>query len=40
MNNRLQALWDETVPLGGPCPQVDPAAVKRRVNAALNTDPS
>ena len=38
MSHRLQELWDETVPLGGPCPQADPAAIKRRVNAALNTD--
>ena len=32
----MQALWDDVVPMGGACPQADPAAVKRRVNAALN----
>ena len=36
MKNRLQQLWDETIPMAGPCPQPDPAAVRRRVNAALN----
>ncbi|MEQ2455715.1 copper amine oxidase N-terminal domain-containing protein [Flavonifractor hominis] len=40
MKNRLQQLWDETVPMEGPCPQPDPAAVRRRVNAALNAIPS
>ena len=36
----MQALWDDVVPLGGTCPQADPAAVKRRVNAALNASGS
>ena len=40
MRDRMQALWDDVVPLGGACPQADPAAVKRRVNAALNAVPS
>ena len=40
MRDRMQALWDDVVPLGGACPQADPAAVKRRVNAALNAAPS
>ena len=40
MRDRMQALWDDVVPLGGTCPQADPAAVKRRVNAALNAVPS
>lgn len=29
----MQELWDGAVPVGVPCPQADPAAVKRRVNA-------
>ena len=33
MRDRMQALWDDVVPLGVACPQADPAAVKRRVNA-------
>ena len=40
MRDRMQELWDDTVPVGVPCPQADPAAVKRRVNAALNAVPS
>ena len=40
MRDRMQALWDDVVPLGAACPQADPAAVKRRVNAALNAVPS
>ena len=40
MRDRMQALWDDVVPMGGACPQADPAAVKRRVNAALNAVPS
>ena len=40
MRDRMQELWDVVVPLGGACPQADPAAVKRRVNAALNAVPS
>ena len=39
MNRRLQQLWRDTVPLGGPFPQADPAAIRRRVNAALNSNP-
>ena len=40
MRDRMQELWDGAVPVGVPCPQADPAAVKRRVNAALNAVPS
>ena len=40
MRDRMQALWDDVAPMGGACPQADPAAVKRRVNAALNAVPS
>ena len=39
MRDRMQELWDGAVPMGVPCPQADPAAVKRRVNAALNAVP-
>ena len=35
MKNRLQTLWDEAMPHGGPCPQPDAEAVRRRVDAAL-----
>lgn len=40
MRDRMQELWDDVAPMGGACPQADPAAVKRRVNAALNAVPS
>lgn len=40
MRDRMRELWDGAVPVGVPCPQADPAAVKRRVNAALNAVPS
>ena len=40
MRDRMQELWDGAVPMGVPWPQADPAAVKRRVNAALNAVPS
>ena len=40
VRDRMQELWDGAVPMGVPCPQADPAAVKRRVNAALNAVPS
>lgn len=40
MRDRMQELWDNVVPTDAPCPQADPAAVKRRVNAALNAVPS
>lgn len=40
VRDRMQELWDGAVPVGVPCPQADPAAVKRRVNAALNAVPS
>lgn len=40
MRDRMRELWDSAVPMGVPCPQADPAAVKRRVNAALNAVPS
>lgn len=36
MKNRLQALWDQVSPEGGPCPQPDAKAVRRRVDAALD----
>lgn len=36
MKTRLQSLWDEASPEGGPCPQPDPKAVRRRVDAALD----
>ena len=40
MRDRMRELWDDVVPADAPCPQADPAAVKRRVNAALNAAPS
>lgn len=40
MKNRLQTLWDDVVPTGGSCPQPEAEAVLRRVNAALNAQPS
>lgn len=40
MKDPFQTLWDETFPQGGPCPQADPRAVRRRVNAALAAVPS
>lgn len=36
MKTRLQSLWDEVSPEGGPCPQPDRKAVRRRVDAALD----
>lgn len=36
MKTRLQALWDEVSPEGGPCPQPSRKAVRRRVDAALD----
>lgn len=39
MKTRMQKLWDETVPMGGPAPRPDPDAVLRRVNAALDGKP-
>lgn len=39
MKNRLQALWDQVSPEGGPCPQPDAKAVRRRVDAALDKQP-
>lgn len=35
MKNRLQTLWDEVTPEGGPCPQPAGRDVRRRVDAAL-----
>ncbi len=35
MKNRLQALWDEVTPEGGPCPQPEAKDVRRRMDAAL-----
>ena len=40
MRDRMRELWDDVVPADAPCPQADPAAVKRRGNAALNAVPS
>lgn len=39
MKTRLQALWDQVSPEGGPCPQPDRKAVLRRVDAALDHKP-
>ena len=36
MKSRLQTLWDQVSPEGGPCPQPNPWGVRRRVDAALN----
>lgn len=36
MKSRLQKLWDEVTPDGGPCPQPDGRKVRRRVDAALD----
>ena len=36
MKNRLQTLWDEVAPDGGPCPQPGVNGVRRRVDAALS----
>lgn len=39
MKTRLQALWDEVSPEGGPCPQPGHKAVLHRVDAALDEKP-
>lgn len=39
MKTRMQKLWDETVPGGGPAPRPDPDAVFRRVSSALDGKP-
>ena len=39
MEKRLQLLWNEVMPDGGPCPQPDVTAVRRRVDAALDGRP-
>lgn len=39
MKTRMQKLWDETIPMGGPAPRPDPDAVLHRVNAALDGKP-
>lgn len=36
MKSRLQTLWDQVSPEGGPCPQPNPWGVRRRVDAALD----
>lgn len=36
MKSRLQTLWDQVSPEGGPCPQPDVKKVRRRVDAALD----
>ncbi len=39
MKNRLQSLWDEVSPEGGPCPQPNHKRVRRLVDAALDKKP-
>lgn len=39
MKTRLQSLWDEVSPEGGPCPQPSRKAVRRRVDASLDQKP-
>ena len=39
MKSRLQTLWDQVLPEGGPCPQPDVKRVQRRVDAALDENP-
>ena len=39
MKNRLQTLWDQVLPKSGPCPLPDVKAVRRRVDAALDSKP-
>lgn len=39
MKSRLQTLWDQVSPEGGPCPQPNPWGVRRRVDAALDQKP-
>lgn len=39
MKNRLQTLWDEVTPEGGPCPRPNAKKVRRRVDAALDGKP-
>lgn len=36
MKSRLQTLWDQVSPVGGPCPQPNPWGVRRRVDAVLD----
>ncbi len=38
MKNRLQTLWDEVTPEGGPCPQPEGRDVRRRVDAVLREE--
>jgi len=38
MKNRLQTLWDEVIPEGGPCPQPEAKDVRRRMDAALREE--
>lgn len=35
----MEKLWKD-MELNGPCPEINPAHIRRRVNAALNADPS
>ena len=35
----MERLWKD-MELSGPCPEINPADIRRRVNAALNADPS
>lgn len=39
MKNRLQTLWNQVSPEGGPCPQPEARSVRRRVDAALDQKP-
>ena len=35
----MERLWKD-MELSGPCPEINPADIRRRVNTALNADPS
>ena len=35
----MERLWKD-MELNGPCPEINPADIRRRVNTALNADPS
>lgn len=39
MKSRLQTLWDQVSPEGGPCPQPNPWGVRQLVDAALDKKP-
>lgn len=40
MKAPMRELWDDVMPLGGPCPTPRPGEVARMVNEALDADPS